>query len=891
MSKSRLAVLTCLLVVWICAFSREFQGGPPQTAQQKDTLYFVPHTHWEGAVFITREDYLQSGLVNIARALKVLKSRPDYKFALDQVAYFKPFLERYPEEEAAFRKFIAEGRLQLVGGMDNMPDDNMPPGELLVRNMLYGKGYSKDKLGVDITAAWLLDTFGHNAQLPQLLKLAGFKSFWFSRGVSGLDVPSEFSWEGLDGTKIAAFWLPAGYGLFYDAPKTFPEFADFLKGRFDLLTPFSRGPNRVGLAGADVSAPEESVPALIEEFNKKGDAQFAVKLAVPSEFEAVVAKRTDVPVIKGELNPIFQGIYSSRIEVKQWTRNLTRILTTAEKLGALSNWLGTATDDSLLWRAWEPTIFNQTHDLASGVMSDRVYEDSIRGFEFSNALGNEMVANRLETLVSKIDTRGEGTPLVVFNPLGWPRTDITETDLFFSDRGVRSVSLLDPEGKEVPIQVLDAIRAGDGGLTQLKLLFVAKEVPALGYSVYHAVANRAPVVPGSSNLHAPDPWFGRWTTSTAMKDSDSIENEFYRITFNMWTGAMTGLQLTSEKMEFLSGPGNVVAREYDGGDFWELYGGLNGGRLISMKTKHYPPKPGLAFFSNQQVGGSGGIQNGPVFSEYSVNHAFGTGHFGTSVRLYKGIRRIDITTRILNNEKHVRYRTLFPTTIQNGQHVAEIPFGAIERPLGIELPAQNWIDYGDGRKGLALLNRGLPGNNVADGTLMLSLLRSATIGAYASEPVAGFDPAMSSDTGLELGKTLTLQYALVPHTGDWKGAGIYRSGWEFNHPLIIKKSPAHPGVLPKRWGLLEVSEPNVLVAALKPGPKGSVILRVYEAAGKNSSGVKVRIQTKVAAANESNLMEDTGGKLETNNDTLQFDLRPYEIKSFKLQLQPQGAKQ
>src|SRR5262245_19418380 len=883
MFKRRLRPLVCLLVACVCSFSKDALGGPPLSAgQQKDTLYLVPHTHWEGAVFITREDYLQSGLVNIARALKMLKSHPSYKFALDQAAYFKPFLDRYPEEEAAFRKFIAEGRLQLVGGMDNMPDDNMPPGELFVRNMLYGKGYAREKLGVEITAGWLLDTFGHNAQLPQLLKLAGFNSFWFSRGVSGLDVPSEFFWEGLDGTKISAFWLPAGYGLFYDSPATFPEFADFLKARFDLLSPFSRGRNRVGLAGADVSVPEEHVPALVEEFNKKGDAQFTVQLAVPSEFEAVVAKRTNLPVINGELNPIFQGIYSSRIEVKQWTRNLTRILTTAEKLGALSNWLGIATDDSMLWRAWEPTIFNQTHDLASGVMSDRVYQDSIRGFEFSNALGNEMVENRLETLISKIDTRGDGVPLVVFNPLGWARTDITEADLFFSERGIRTVSLLDAEGREVPIQVSDTIRGGDGGLTQLKLVFVAKDVPALGHAVYHAVANRAA---GNANLQAPDRWFGRWTTSTAMKDSDSIENEFYRVTFNMWTGAMTGLQLTSENMEFLSGPGNVVAREYDGGDFWELYGGLNGGRLISMKTKHYPPKPGMAFFSNQQVGGSGGIQHGPVFSEYSVNHAFGTGQFGTSVRLYKGIRRIDITTRILNNEKHVRYRALFPTTIQNGRHVAEIPFGSIERPLGIELPAQNWIDYEDGRRGLALLNRGLPGNNVAEGTLMLSLLRSATIGAYSSEPVGGFDPAMSSDTGLELGKTLTLQYALVPHSGDWKTAGVYRSGFEFNHPLITKKSAAHPGLLPKRWGLLEVSEPNVVVSALKPGPQGTVILRVYEAGGKSSSGVKVKIQTKVAAANEANLMEDTGRRLEANNDTLQFDLRPYEIKTFKLQLQ------
>jgi len=149
---------------------------------------------------------------------------------------------------------------------------------------------------------------------------------------------------------------------------------------------------------------------------------------------------------------------------------------------------------------------------------------------------------------------------------------------------------------------------------------------------------------------------------------------------------------------------------------------------------------------------------------------------------------------------------------------------------------------------------------------------------------------MSSDTGLELGKTLTLQYALVPHTGDWKTAGVYRSGWEFNHPLITKKSAAHPGPLPKRWGLLEVSESNVVVSALKPGPQGTVILRVYEGGGKSSPGVKVKIQTKVAAANEANLVEDTGRKLEANNDTLQFDLRPYEIKTFKLQLLPQEKK-
>ena len=98
------------------------QTKTPTNKTSKPTLYYIPHTHWEGAVFKTREEYLEMGLPNILKALALLKKYPDYKFTLDQVAYFKPFLERYPEEAAAFRKFVAQGRLEIVGGMDVMPD-------------------------------------------------------------------------------------------------------------------------------------------------------------------------------------------------------------------------------------------------------------------------------------------------------------------------------------------------------------------------------------------------------------------------------------------------------------------------------------------------------------------------------------------------------------------------------------------------------------------------------------------------------------------------------------------------------------------------------------------------------------------------------------------------
>ncbi len=838
-----------------------------QTPAAKDTFFFIPHTHWEGAVFKTRDEYLDIGLPNILRALRLLKAHPNYRFVLDQACYVKPFLERYPEEEAAFRKFVEEGRLAIVGGTDVMPDVNMPGGESFVRQVLYGKGYFRKKLGVDVTVGWQLDTFGHHAQMPQLLKLGGYKSFWFFRGVADMNTPSEFLWEGLDGSRIPAFWLPRGYGYTYRSPKDLPAFTNFFKGRFDALAPFARGHGRAGVAGADVCEPEEHVPALVEQFNRQADAPFELRLAVPTDFETLVANRPDRPVISGELNPIFQGAYSSRIELKQRTRDLERLLTTAEKLGVMLRWLAAPVDDEVVWRAWEPMLFNQAHDLMSGVMTDRVYEDTIRGYDFSKRIADDEVQERWQSFSARINTQGEGIPVAVFNALGWPRTDIAVANVGFCDGNVMDLGLLGPDGQAVPVQLLNAARYASGGLLRAEIAFVARDVPALGYAVYRVVPLRSPAAAAVAKT----------------QDEPVLENDHYRLEFDPGSGAITRLVVKSTQWDALKGPGNVVAREEDRGDLWELYTKLNGGSRIAMKTQHGPPQPGKAAFSNQQVALRGTVSRGPVVSEFKVARPFGDkGKFATMVRLYAGLRRIDIRTQILNEDQFVRYRVLFPTSISDGQSVHEIPFGAIQRPAGIEFPAQNWIDYGNGRQGVALLNRGLPGNNVFGGTMMLSLLRSTRIVAY---PFAGgYERGTSSDSGLELGKELTFDYALVPHAGDWRQAAVYREGLEFNHPLLACTMASHPGTLPKRWGFLEITPQNVVVSALKRGPDGTAVLRVYEAAGKPTAA-KIRLSAQVVAAEEVNLMEDPGRKLAVADNTLKLDLRPFEIKTIKLQLQ------
>src|ERR1019366_2206269 len=149
------------------------------------------------------------------------------------------------------------------------------------------------------------------------------------------------------------------------------------------------------------------VAAVIPPCSLKG-VTLTIRFGVPTDIESVVKSRGEpTVVVSGELNPVFQGIYSSRIEIKQWYREMERLLTTAEKLATVADWLGVPVDRQGLEQAWEPVLFNQTHDQASGVMVDKVYADAVRGYEFSQRLGHQMVGTWWDGVTSKIDTTGD----------------------------------------------------------------------------------------------------------------------------------------------------------------------------------------------------------------------------------------------------------------------------------------------------------------------------------------------------------------------------------------------------------------------------------------------------------------------------------------------------
>ena len=109
----------------------------------------------------------------------------------------------------------------------------------------------------------------------------------------------------------------------------------------------------------------------------------------------------------------------------------------AETLGALAQWLGGSFDEATLWLAWDLVMFNQTHDLASGVMTDHVYEDTLCKYESASRLADGLIDSAWDAVTSKINTVVPGTPVVVFNTLGWKRSDLVEVDLGFARGGVQ----------------------------------------------------------------------------------------------------------------------------------------------------------------------------------------------------------------------------------------------------------------------------------------------------------------------------------------------------------------------------------------------------------------------------------------------------------------------
>jgi alpha-mannosidase len=825
----------------------------------------------------TRDEYLQIGYKLIMEVLHAMEGTKEYRYVLDQTFLIQSFVEKYPEQSNILRQMVDEKHLEIVGGMYVMPDVNMIGGESLIRQVLEGKRYCEKKFGIDIRVGWMIDTFGHHPQIPQIMKKCGFDYYVFARVMDKND-PSAFVWKGIDGSTIRAEWLPFHYCLLWPLPETQFEFNRFVNEKVNKMLVHSSGEHILGLNGIDFASPQTHVPALAANYNKTNPGNKLI-MSTPSEYY----RSTDgdkLTVIEKDLNAIYQGCYSARIRVKQYNRRLENEIIAAEKWHAINSLLGGAGETERLDTAWEKIMINQFHDIICGCHVDEVYNEVLSEYKIAESVITDSLEDSLAGITSRIKVRKDGIPVVVYNPLSWKRTDVAEVEIGISEQGVYDLHMADSKGREVPIQFIEEERyKNDGGLKKAKIIFIAEDVPPVGYKTYYVV--HGPGEGGKTSLNS----LGYVDELGVQQDvhEATIENEFYRLKFNSWTGLITSIYdkiCSLEVIDRENPVGNIIAREIDRGDLWEYNGPCRGGATTPTKRLFPFPARWEADFSDR-YGAQGKAWHGNVFAQFELSGVFGNSKRSTKVRVYNKVQRIEMETGITNNEEWVRYRVAMPVNIKDGRITYEIPFGAIERPHG-EYPAQNWVDYSDGKRGVGLLNQGLPGNNVVDNVMMLSLLKCTSL----REAMAGMVSGVNSDTAFEKGIQHTFRYALVPHEGDWRKARMYKSGWEFNCPLVVRKHTGDAGYLPSELSFLEIDGDNVILSCFK-GNRDALILRVYESEGRNTA-VRIRLFRDIETATESNLIEQSlpegTAVLQVRKNTIGFEIKPFEIKTLKIKL-------
>jgi len=864
-------------------------------------VFIVPHWHFDALWQLSFKDYFKITAENLADLLEFLKVEPEFRFNIDQTVYVEEFAKRYPELFEEFRRAVKEGLIEFVCSGYTQPDSNILSGEFLVRNIVLFQEYIEREFGVRAKCGWFIDVYGQSGQLPQIFKKAGVDYFVFWRGVPD-GLPSDFLWEGIDGTRILAHRTPKGYSSGYipEGRRRYFYFVrsldedgavEFLEGSVEGVKRRAPTENILLLNGDDFSPPQRFVVRVVKRWRELR-RNYDIRIATASEyFEAVREHEDKLAVYKGEFNPIFRGTYSARIEIKKTNRRLENLYLTVEKYATIAWLLGGSYPGEKLEKALKLILMNQFHDAINGEVVDEVYDEIMENFRTAEKILEEVLEESLEAIVSLIDTEADGDkiPVVVFNSLSWPRTDVVSVEVAFADPRARSVRVLDSEGREVPCQTTRVSRNPDGSLNMVEVVFTAEKVPALGYRVYYIEPAEAP---------SEDKWYSSIRVSER-EGEFILENRFFRIVFDTVSKNIVSIYDKETGREILDTSryqANALFMEPDYGTVCNINGDIDAHQAVTP-IKDLPSETSL---NTSKCAPSGRVvEKGPVRAVFIARGRLGNSKYSQAIIIYDRVKRIDFITEVKFGDEHKRLRVVFPVNIREGSIWHEIPYGAVERGEG-EYPAVNWIDFSRKDYGVTLINRGIPGNSVVENVMMLTLLRSIDA-MYLSAPIGELRLIKLAKSYLEksgryfiyyemgpkaLEKGLhVFEYSLYPHEKTWREAKSYKMALEFNCPLIVVKTKKHKGVLPREYSFLSLDSPHAVLTVLKKSSKGDgVLVRFYEAEG-TAGEAKIVFFRKIVSAYKTNLLEEKLESLVVSDRSLSVEIGPFEIVTISMRVE------
>jgi len=875
----RVFILFSFLVLSLFPLNQsEAQSTEPAPHGQIE-VYLVPFSHldffWGG----TREECLARGNRIIAKAINLANQYPEFRFLLEDDDFVANYVETHPgsPELDDFKRLVREGRIEIAPKWAGI-FQNLPPGEVLARNLVYGKRYARAVFGVDPQVAHMGDIPGFTPQFPQMLRQAGIPYMVMTR--MGPSDKLLFNWKAPDGSQVLVWNTLKGYGwgarlgLHSDLNQ---ERKKTLQRELEEIRATTPGPIFMNW-GTDLWAPTEKLIENVKALNQDfGLARFT--FATPIDFFKQVTKTAALPEVSGEIPSAWPNAATSLPHMWPLAIPATNTLLTAEKFAAINYALGYADypqpEFEFLWRKLIESM-DHNHDGQGGTIGD---DRKIGYSQLAILRGGEILRDSLRNLAERVEIPiPKSFPIVVFNPLGWRRSDLVKahvtlygdvapSDIAEYKKGLR---LVDEKGQAAPFHLE---QYSENISRALELVFIAHDVPSLGYKTYYLTPAERPEdlaktaevkLDRDNDVREPRRPLG----------ADVVENEFYRVTVDRATGRVTAFDKAlgrdvCKDME-------IVAVEERGGNY------------VSVE----PPSGRAIFNSINRVELE---ENNAVRAVIKLTGQIADIPIIQRLILYRGLKRLDLeNTLTWNGPRFVRLQQLFPLPQPGAQICYGVPFGATAADNLIpgsgphlqdetkpeswrqSRQIQEWISAGTSDSGLTIAtDHHLV--KLEEGLIRAEMLRGAR---FTSVKVARGDEVTSlfyPPPG-----TYLFKYSLSSGRGDWKTAKSFQAGMDFNNSLIpisvvdnISRKSLPPTHSFGSWQ----GENLVLSAVKKSDLEDAVLLRLFEIKG---SGTETHVEFLGQRRNfqEVNLLEEGAGRSEEQV----LKVNPYQIKTIKLRV-------
>jgi alpha-mannosidase len=831
-------------------------------------------------------DYRSTEL--ILPAMDLMKKNPDFKYMMESVEYLKEFLVRNPGRRDEMAKLMKEKRF--VFGASYIQNLQVQVGqEKLIRQFYYGRRWLLENFpGCDTRFFMNTDVPGLTYQLPQILKKSGIDYIIQGRMAWGF-----YYWEGLDGTSIPMFAFKYAWPLMnpldntgwlkfqnereaYYKPRQLPKImlydfnADYLPPCPEMI-PFAKNQNIVM---------KKFATSWNEHFKNEPSRQITPPIIRFVEPEGALKEifgkgELNVETMKGDW-PMTWAYFDepgNREGLLMGRKGLNELV----KAEGLYSWLTTIDksavypkeklDDGWLANCWPDHGWGGNRGTASDSVYVAYYKNSLEiGKSLTNTAGSQIL-----NMVPQGDKNQ--IPVVVYNTVGWDRSDIASTIIHYP-KNWKGLELKDGNGNSVPVEIINHFPEKQS----IEVAFLVKDIPSFGFKTYFATAAKS---------------FPKGYTDIK---GDSVENDMVKVRFG--SGGVASLYDKVTKKEILR------TDKFFGGEVIQLTAPDLAWESFAITTMKDFDKTSLHEFKT--------IRSVESPLRYIIEKEGKLKYFTLRERfiLNKHSRELIVEADILNwtGEKEKELRIVFPVNMDKSFRASyEVPFGTVE--MGRDEIDYSYLPYDPVPKfGEKYARKDLPfreainwvnvstGNYKGNGCLFAS---DMTVHLFRDETTNPVDYPVVQHALLSSRKSLawnpdywftqagnhSYRMALYPHDGNWRFA--YKDGLAFNTPLAVYSGKgATPGVnnsLPLLKSLISVSPSNILVSALKQGEAGDgLVVRFYEAEGRYTKAIVKGLKpfTKVYL---TNMIEYNEKELPVEADgSIAISVKPWEIVNLKI---------